>query len=60
MAHKAADAGQPGLSDKLNRYKPSILFVGHNANSANQDQTPHSAASGQGLHYLITEFSIEI
>ena len=29
-------------------------------NSANQDQTPHLAASNQGLHCLLTEFSINI
>ena len=30
------------------------------ANSADPDQTPHSAVSDQDLHCLLTEFSIKI
>ena len=41
-------------------YKPSGLFVGTYANSADQDQTSQNAASDQGLHFLLTEFSIKI
>ena len=29
-------------------------------NSADPDQTPHKVASDQGLHCLLTEYSIEI
>ena len=40
-----------------NPYKPSALFVGTLANCADPDQTPHNAASDQGLHCLHTEYS---
>ena len=29
--------------------------MGHNANCVNPDETPHNVASGQGLHFLLTE-----
>ena len=37
-----------------------VLFCGSKANSADPDQTPHNAASDQGLHSLPTENYITI
>ena len=31
-----------------NPYKPSVLLVGHEQNSANPDQTPQNKAADQG------------
>ena len=48
---------------KVDTTNPSLVkmpFYGTYANSGNPDQTPHYAASDQGLHCLLTEFSIEI
>ena len=39
----------------VNPFKPSVLFVGHRQISADPDQTLQKAASGQGLHCLLTE-----
>ena len=36
----------------VNPYKPETLFMGQ-SNSADPDQTPHNAASDQGLHGLL-------
>ena len=33
----------------------SVLKMGHNTNCVNPDETPHNVASGQGLHFLLTE-----
>ena len=44
----------------INPYKPSILFCGTCVNNADPDQTPHNAASDQGIHGLLKKCSIEI
>ena len=51
--------GSPESSLLINPYKPSYLFVGHRQTSAKPDQTPQNAASDQGLHCLLTEYSVE-
>ena len=43
----------------FNPYKPSVIFVGHIANSACPYQTPQNAASDLGLHCLLTKSSFE-
>ena len=40
--------------------KLSVLFCETSANSADPDQTPQNATSDQGLHCLLTEYSIRI
>ena len=42
----------------INPYKPSFLFVGHRQTV--QTQIRHSAASDQGLHCLLTEYSFKM
>ena len=43
---------------ELNPYKPSVFFVGNRQTV--QTQIMHHVASDQGLHCLLTEYSIEI
>ena len=50
---------QPKQTNTINTCKPSILFVGHRQTvSENPDQMPQNAASDQGLHCLLTWYSI--
>ena len=44
---------------KVYPYKPSVLFVGHRQTVQNPDQTPHFAATDQGFHCLLTEYTIK-
>ena len=44
----------------ITQLKPSVLFVGHRQTVQKKIQTPHNAASDQGLHCLLTENSIRI
>ena len=47
--------------ERVNPYKPIVLFVDiGKPNRADPDQTPHNAASDQGVHCLLTECSIRI
>ena len=46
--------------DILHYYPTFNPYMEHSANSAEPDQTPHSAASDQALHYLLREASIRI
>ena len=43
----------------ISPFEPSVLF-GTSANSAEPDQTPQNAASDQGLHCLLTNWSFLI
>ena len=51
---------------RINRTAPGLThmslatFCGTWANSGDPDQTPQYAASGQGLHWMLTECSIQI
>ena len=44
----------------IDLFKPLVLLVGHEQNSADSDQTPHHRVSDLSLHCLLTECSIKI
>ena len=45
---------------RLTHVSLAVLFVGYRQNSTYPDQTTQNAASDQGLHCLLTEYSIKI
>ena len=49
-----------GFSRDLTHISLASFFGGTNANSADPDQTPHYAASDQGLHRLLRECYIKL
>ena len=49
-----------GVITHINPYKPSVLFLGHQQNSAKPDQMPQNEASDQVFYCLLTEVSFKI
>ena len=51
---------EQGLSNSINPFKLSVLFMGHAwANSEEPDQMLQSAVSDQVLHCLLTEYTFK-
>ena len=51
------------VADVICSWKPTLNKVScilHIVSSADPDQTPHNAASDQGIHCLFTKYSIKI